>query len=98
LVQWRLRLNPTLSGVTWAAATNGRGNVETTTTAASVSGGTIVLTGLLSQGQATNLNIDVAIRLALGVDANGTSDVLALTVDSAVSAKALGQLGWVEIA
>jgi hypothetical protein len=52
----------------------------------------------LSQGQATNLNIDVAIRLALGVDANGTSDVLALTVDSAVSAKALGQLGWVEIA
>jgi hypothetical protein len=98
LVQWRLRLNPTLSGVTWAAATNGRGNVETTTTAASVSGGTIVFTGLLSQGQATNLNIDVAIRLALGVDANGTSDVLALTVDSAVSAKALGQLGWVEIA
>ena len=98
LVQWRLRLNPTLSGVTWAAATNGRGNVETITTAASISGGTVVLTGLLSQGQATNLNIDTAIRLALGVNASGESDVLALTVDSAVSAKALGQFGWVEIA
>jgi len=98
LVQWRLRLNPTLSGVTWAPATNGRGNVETTTAAGSVSGGTVVLTGLLSQGQATNLNIDTAIRLALGVNASGESDVLALTVDSAVSAKALGQLGWVEIA
>ena len=57
-----------------------------------------MLAGLLSQGQSTNLNIDVAVRLALGVNASGESDVLALTVDSATSAKALGQLGWVEIA
>ena len=98
LVQWRLRLNPTISGATWAPASNGRGNVETTTSGSSISGGTVVLAGLLSQGQSTNLNIDVAVRLALGVNASGESDVLALTVDSATSAKALGQLGWVEIA
>jgi hypothetical protein len=98
LVQWRLRLNPTISGATWAPASNGRGNVETTTSGSSISGGTVVLAGLLSQGQSTNLNIDVAVRLALGVNASGESDVLALTVDSANSAKALGQLGWVEIA
>ena len=98
LVQWRLRLNPTISGATWAPASNGRGNVETTTSGSSISGGTVVLGGLLSQGQSTNLSIDVAVRLALGVNASGESDVLALTVDSATSAKALGQLGWVEIA
>ncbi len=98
LVMWRLRLNPTISGATWAPASNGRGNVETTTSGSSISGGTVVLAGLLSQGQSTNLSIDVAVRLALGVNASGESDVLALTVDSAISSKALGQLGWVEIA
>jgi hypothetical protein len=97
VVQWRLRLNPTLSGATWAAASNGRGNVETTTSATSFSGGTIVNTGLVSQGQSSNLAIETAIRLSLGVNASGVSDTLILTVDSDVSSKALGQLGWVEI-
>jgi hypothetical protein len=96
-VAWRLRLNPTLSGVTWSPALNGRGNVETITTADTVSGGTIVNTGIISQGQSVNLNIDTAIRLALGVNASGESDTLILTVDSGVNSKALGQLGWVEI-
>ena len=97
VVVWRLRLNPTLSGVTWAPATNGRGNVETTTTATSFSGGTIVNTGIVSQRQSTNLGIDAAIRLALGVNASGVSDTLILTVDSDTASKALGQIGWVEI-
>jgi hypothetical protein len=96
-VAWRLRLNPTLSGVTWSPALNGRGNVETITAAATVSGGTIVNTGIISQGQSVNLNIDTAIHLALGVNASGESDTLILTVDSGVNSKALGQLGWVEI-
>jgi hypothetical protein len=97
VVAWKLRLNPTLSGVTWAPAVNGRGNVETITSASSVSGGTIVNTGIISQGQSVNLNVDTAIRLALGVNASGVSDTLILTVDSEVNSKALGQLGWVEI-
>ena len=97
LVAWRLRLNPTLSGVTWIPAVNGRGNVETVTTASFVSGGTIVNTGMISQGQSVNLTVDTAIRLALGVNASGVSDTLVLTVDSEVNSKALGQLGWVEI-
>jgi len=96
-VAWKLRLNPTLSGVTWVAALNGRGNVETITTASAVSGGTIVNTGIISQGQSVNLNVDTAIRLALGVNASGESDTLILTVDSGVNSKALGQLGWVEV-
>jgi hypothetical protein len=97
VVVWRLRLNPTVSGVTWAPATNGRGNVETTTSATTISGGTIVNTGIVSQGQSVNLSIDTAIRLALGVNASGQSDVLMLTVDSDGSAKAIGQIGWVEV-
>jgi hypothetical protein len=62
-----------------------------------VSGGTIVNTGMISQGQSVNLTVDTAIRLALGVNASGASDTLVLTVDSEVNSKALGQLGWVEI-
>jgi hypothetical protein len=97
IIVWRLRLNPTVSGVTWIAANNGRGNVETTTSATAVSGGTIVNTGIVSQGQSLGLSIDAAIRLALGVNASGQSDVLMLTVDSDAAAKAIGQIGWVEI-
>jgi hypothetical protein len=97
VVVWRLRLNPTLSGVTWSPASNGRGNVETTTTATSFSGGTIINTGIISQRQSSNLDIGTAVRLSLGVNASGQSDVLILTVDSDASSKALGQIGWVEI-
>jgi hypothetical protein len=97
VVVWRLRLNPTLSGVVWSAASNGRGNVETTTSGISFSGGTVVNTGIVSQGQSTNLNIDTAIRLSLGVNASGVSDVLVLTVDSDIASKALGQIGWIEV-
>jgi hypothetical protein len=97
IIVWRLRLNPTVSGVTWIAANNGRGNVETTTSATTVSGGTIVNTGIVSQGQSLGLSIDAAIRLALGVNASGQSDILMLTVDSDASAKAIGQIGWVEV-
>jgi hypothetical protein len=97
IIVWRLRLNPTVSGVTWIAANNGRGNVEVTTSATTVSGGTIVNTGIVSEGQSLGLSIDSAIRLALGVNASGQSDVLMLTVDSDGAAKAVGQIGWVEV-
>lgn len=96
VVIWRLRLNPTMSGVAWLPADNGRGNVETTVTG-TCSGGTVVNLGMVSQGSAINLSIDVAIRLALGTNAVGASDILALTVDSAVNSKAIASLGWVEI-
>lgn len=97
LVLWRLRLNPTLSGVTWSAAQNGRGNVEVTTSGA-FSGGTIIDSGFVSQGSANNYAIAEAVRLALGQNVAGESDTLVLTVDSPANAKALGMIGWVEIA
>lgn len=96
VVLWRLRLNATLSGVTWTAADNGRGNVEVTTSG-TATGGTVIDSGFVSQGSANNYAVAEAIRLALGQNASGVSDTLVLTVDSAVSAKALGMIGWVEV-
>jgi hypothetical protein len=97
LVLWRLRLNPTVSGVVWTAAQNGRGNVEVTTSG-TATGGTVVDSGFVSQGSASNYAIAEAIRLSLGQNASGVSDTLILTVDSPINAKALGMIGWVEIA
>jgi len=96
VVLWRLRLNATLSGVTWTAANNGRGNVEVTTSG-TASGGTVIDSGFVSQGSANNYAVAEAIRLALGQNASGVSDTLVLTVDSSVSSKALGMIGWVEV-
>ena len=97
VVIWRLRINPTVSDASWIPADNNRGNVETTVVG-TFSGGTVVNLGMVSQGAAVNLSIDVAIRLALGTNASGNSDILALTVDSAANSKAIASLGWVEIA
>lgn len=97
LVLWRLRLNPSISGVVWSAAQNGRGNVEVTTSG-TASGGTVVDSGFVSQGSANNYAVAEAIRLSLGQNASGVSDTLVLTVDSPTNAKALGMIGWVEIA
>lgn len=96
LVLWRLRLNPTLSGVTWSSAQNGRGNVEVTTSG-TASGGVVIDSGFVSQGSANNYAVAEAIRLSLGQNASGESDVLILTVDSPTNAKALGMIGWVEV-
>jgi hypothetical protein len=96
IVLWRLRLNPTITGTSWQAANNGRGNVETIASG-TVSGGTIIDSGFVAQGSAINYTIGEAIRLSLGQNASGVSDTLVLTVDSDTSAKALGLIGWVEV-
>lgn len=96
VVLWRLRLNPTLTSVTWSAASNGRGNVEVTTSG-TATGGTIIDAGFVSQGAANNYAVAEAIRLALGQNASGVSDTLILTVDSSENARALGMIGWVEV-
>ncbi|MFZ9998280.1 MAG: hypothetical protein ACO3HP_04615 [Candidatus Nanopelagicaceae bacterium] len=93
---WRLRLNPTITSGTWAAADNGRGNVQTLT-AATFSGGTVVAAGLVGSRGSTAFNAESALSLALGVDGNGASDVLVLTMEADSSTKGLGVLGWREL-
>ena len=96
VVLWRLRKNPTTITGDWIPATNGRGNIETIASG-TFSGGTIIDSGFVSQGTANNYETPVAIRLALGINELGESDVLILTVDSDSNAKALGMIGWVEV-
>jgi len=95
-IKWRLRRNPVTSGVTWAASENGRGNVETTSSGSFVSGGTIVNAGLYFSAGSVEIDVQDGLSLSLGVDANGVSDELFLTVASSGNAKAAGMLGWIE--
>jgi len=95
-IQWRLRLNPTTSGVSWAASDNGRGNVQTTYSGAIVSGGSVLDSGLFSSAGSVELDLAKAVEFALGVDNAGSSDELFLTVASSGNAKATGMLGWIE--
>lgn len=95
IAQWRLYLNPTISG-TWTAAANGRGNVQTMSTG-TISGGTVIETGLLSGKSNSVFSPESALALSLGKDNSGNSDVLALTIQCDTSMKATGQLGWREL-
>ena len=95
-IKWNLRRNPTTSGVVWTASDNGRGNVETTSSGTIVSGGTIVNAGLYYSAGSVAINVQDGLSLSLGVDSNGVSDQLFLTVASSGNAKATGMLGWIE--
>jgi len=95
-IEWRLRRNPTTSGVVWTASDNGRGNVETTSAGAIVSGGSIVNAGLYYSAGSVAINVQDGLTLSLGVDNNNVSDELFLTVTSSGNAKATGMLGWIE--
>lgn len=95
IAQWRLYLNPTISG-SWHAAANGRGNVETMS-GGTVSGGTIVDSGLLSGKGSVVFSSESALALSLGKNSNGSSDVLALTIQCETPMKVTGHLGWREL-
>lgn len=94
--QWRLRLNPTIVSGTWTAADNGRGNVEVLTSAV-ISGGTVVGAGLVGTRGSSSLNTAAGLALSLGVDANGVSDILVLTMQADTATKGTGLLGWREL-
>jgi hypothetical protein len=95
-IEWKLRRNPTTSGVTWAASANGRGNVETTVAGSIVSGGTVVNAGIYYSAGSAEIDVQDGLSLSLGIDNNGNSDQLFLTVTSSGNAKATGLLGWIE--
>ena len=95
LAQWRLYLNPTISGATWNAAANGRGNVQVVSSG-TISGGTIVGAGLLSGKGNTEFTPESALALSLGKDNAGNSDILALTIQCDTAMKATGLIGWRE--
>lgn len=95
-IEWKLRRNPTVSGFTWAASNNGRGNVEVTSSGSVVSGGTIVNSGLFSSAGSLDVATPAGLAFSLGTNADGSSEELFLTVTSSGNAKATGMLGWQE--
>lgn len=95
VAQWRLRLNPTVSG-TWTAADNGRGNVETMSSG-TFSGGTVIGGGLVAAQSDVEFDPESGLALSLGTNASGVSDVLVLTLQCSTSESATGLLGWREV-
>lgn len=95
VAEWRMRLNPTVSG-TWLPALNGRGNVETMSSG-TFSGGTVVNTGLVSSRSAIEFHPQRSLDLTLGTNAAGESDIVILTVQCSSSEDATGLLGWREV-
>jgi hypothetical protein len=96
-IRWRLRRNPTTSGFTWSDSDNGRGNVQTTSSGTIVSGGTIVDSGLFSERGSVEIAHTNGLSLALGVNEDGSSETLFLTVASSGNTSTTGLLGWREL-
>jgi hypothetical protein len=95
VAQWRLRLNPTVSG-TWLEADNGRGNVQTMNSG-TFSGGTVIGGGLVASRSSIEFDPESGLGLSLGQDINGNSDVVVLTVQCSAAENATGLLGWREV-
>ena len=93
--QWRLRLNPTVSG-TWLSADNGRGNVQVMSSG-TFSGGTIVGAGLVASRSSVEFNPESGLALSLGQTIDGTSDIIILTLQCSSSEDATGLIGWREV-
>lgn len=95
VAEWRMRLNPTVSG-TWLSAPNGRGNVQVMSSG-TFSGGTVINAGLVSSRGAIEFHPQRALDLALGSNAAGESDIVILTIQCSDAEKATGLLGWREV-
>jgi hypothetical protein len=95
VAEWRMRLNPTVSG-TWIDAENGRGNVQTMSSG-TFSGGTVINGGLVGAQSSTDFNPQKALELSLGTNAAGDSDVVILTIQCSAAESATGLLGWREM-
>jgi hypothetical protein len=95
VAEWRMRLNPTVSG-TWIDAANGRGNVQTMSSG-TFSGGTIINAGLVGPQASTDFHPQRALELSLGTSAEGESDIVILTIQCSAEENATGLLGWREV-
>jgi len=94
--RWKLVLNPTLTGATWAG-TSSSGTVEYDTAATEVSGGTELQTGYVSSRELSELGAD-AFAFQLGRTLAGVSDIVTLTMAATSNnADVLAQIGWQEI-
>jgi hypothetical protein len=94
--RWKLVLNPTLTGATWAGH-SASGTVEYDTAATAISGGTELQAGYVSSRELSVLGAD-EFAFQLGRTLAGVSDIVTLAMAATSNnADVLAQLGWQEI-
>jgi len=95
-VQYRILLNPTLTGGGWTAHYNG--NVEYNTGASAVTGGTDIIGGYISSSGAFSLSDINDFNYQIGRTQTGVSDIFCLTMTPVASAADVScDLSWFEI-
>ncbi len=95
-VQYRLLLNPTLTGNTWSTHFNG--NVDYNITATAVTGGTDIIGGYISSSGAFSISDINDFNFQLGRTQLGVSDVIVLTL-TAINAgsQICADFSWFEV-
>lgn len=95
--QFKLLLNPTLTGSTWTG-TSQTGSVQYDTSATGISGGTQIESGFVSARNNVELNSRGFFQFQLGRTITGISDVITLAMAStSANADILAQMGWQEL-
>ena len=95
-VQYRILLNPTLTGGTWSTHFNG--NVDYNVTATAVTGGTDIIGGYISSSGVLDINTINDFNFQLGRSQTGVSDTFVLTMTPINDgAHVYCDLSWFEI-
>jgi hypothetical protein len=95
-VQYRILLNPTLTGNTWETHYNG--NVDYNITASAVSGGTDIIGGYISSSGSLDISGINDFNFQLGRTQTGISDVFVLTMTPIESGTQLSaDMSWFEL-
>jgi hypothetical protein len=95
-VQYRILLNPTLTGNTWTTHFNG--NVDYNITASAVSGGTDIIGGYISSSGSLDISSINDFNFQLGRTQTGVSDTFVLTMTPIESdTKITADMSWFEL-
>jgi hypothetical protein len=95
-VQYRILLNPTLTGNTWTTHFNG--NVDYNITATAVSGGTDIIGGYISSSGSLDISSINDFNFQLGRTQRGISDTFVLTMTPLVDGTQItADMSWFEL-
>ena len=95
-VQYRILLNPTLTGGTWTTHFNG--NVDYNITATAVSGGTDIIGGYISSSGSLDISNINDFNFQLGRTQRGISDTFVLTMTPLVNGTEMtADMSWFEL-
>lgn len=97
-IQYRIVLNPTLSGATWVTHYNGNVQYDTSATSLLSGSGTNVVGGYVNKQGSLDIASINEFNFQLGRTINGVSDVLTVAMAAtSANTKVLADLSWYEI-